>query len=102
MCRHEAILDHAPFVLRDLGCRNIKDCEFVVVYTAEDARQARPPDFLKNIPCAVGWRVFALLSHGGDQAAVGQRPGAGDESAHDTAGEEQDGQVQQHPDYGDR
>jgi hypothetical protein len=31
MCRHETILAHAPFVLLDLGCRNFKDSEFVVV-----------------------------------------------------------------------
>ena len=72
-CCHEAILGRAPFVLRGFGYHKIKVCEVVYVYTVEDALGARPPDFVKNIRCAVGRRVFGLLSHEGDQAAVGQQ-----------------------------
>ncbi len=66
MYHREAVLNQVPFGQQDLGYHNIKDCEFVFVYTEEDARQARPPDFVKNISCAVGRRVLGLLSHGGD------------------------------------
>lgn len=57
---------------------------------AEDAHGARPPAYCEYSVCRRPACV-ALLSHGGDQAAVGQRPGTGDKRAHDAASDEQNG-----------